>query len=232
MANLKFARGTTVPSYSTSGFDDGCVYFNTSNQRIYLRNGTSNADSTVETFIGTDENVKISNSTDTKFFLCGTTDRASTRTLLSNGSAFVGTDNCLYSNGLKCATTADNCRIGSNVSGSIVLGSASLYVIVCRDTSRETQSNRHTGTSVCSVYHNSMDVCQIQGYDGHTYAYGSATMIRNVSGNTVIAIPKLSFSTPDSGGYSLDNITWCDVTGNAISPYGDASTYVYLLHNE
>ena len=54
MANLKFARGTTVPTYSTTGFTDGCVYFNTSNQNIYLRNGTSNSSSTVEVFKGTD----------------------------------------------------------------------------------------------------------------------------------------------------------------------------------
>lgn len=54
MANLKFARGTTVPTYSTDGFTDGCLYFNTSNQNIYLRNGTSNYSSTVEVFKGTD----------------------------------------------------------------------------------------------------------------------------------------------------------------------------------
>lgn len=56
MANLKFARGTTTPTYSTSGFDDGCIYFNTSNQNIYLRNGTSSSTSTVEIFKGTDTN--------------------------------------------------------------------------------------------------------------------------------------------------------------------------------
>lgn len=56
MANLKFARGTTTPTYSTSGFDDGCIYFNTSNQNIYLRNGTSSSSSTVEVFKGTDTN--------------------------------------------------------------------------------------------------------------------------------------------------------------------------------
>lgn len=56
MANLKFARGTTTPTYSTSGFDDGCIYFNTLNQNIYLRNGTSSSPSTVEIFKGTDTN--------------------------------------------------------------------------------------------------------------------------------------------------------------------------------
>lgn len=52
MANLKFARGTTTPTYSTSGFDDGCIYFNTSTQKIYMRNGTSSSSSTVEIYDG------------------------------------------------------------------------------------------------------------------------------------------------------------------------------------
>lgn len=52
MANLKFARGTTTPTYSTSGFDDGCIYFNTSTQKIYMRNGTSSSSSTVEVYDG------------------------------------------------------------------------------------------------------------------------------------------------------------------------------------
>lgn len=39
MANVKFAKGTTVPTIYTSGFDDGCIYFNTAERNIYLRDG-------------------------------------------------------------------------------------------------------------------------------------------------------------------------------------------------
>ena len=41
MANVKFAYGTTTPSTSTSGFDDGCIYFNTSSKSIFLRQGSN-----------------------------------------------------------------------------------------------------------------------------------------------------------------------------------------------
>lgn len=39
MTNVTFAKGTTVPTIYTSGFDDGCIYFNTSDKKIYLRDG-------------------------------------------------------------------------------------------------------------------------------------------------------------------------------------------------
>lgn len=58
MANVKFAKGTTTPTYSTSGFTDGCIYFNTSTKKIYLRNSSTSAASSVITFDG--------NNTDTK----------------------------------------------------------------------------------------------------------------------------------------------------------------------
>lgn len=41
MANVKFAYGSTTPTTSTSGFDDGCIYFNTSTNKIHLRQGSS-----------------------------------------------------------------------------------------------------------------------------------------------------------------------------------------------
>lgn len=41
MANVKFAYGSATPTTSTSGFDDGCIYFNTSAKKIYLRQGSS-----------------------------------------------------------------------------------------------------------------------------------------------------------------------------------------------
>lgn len=41
MANVKFAYGFTTPTTSTSGFDDGCIYFNVSSKKIYLRQGSS-----------------------------------------------------------------------------------------------------------------------------------------------------------------------------------------------
>lgn len=41
MANVKFAYGTTTPTTSTSGFDDGCIYFNTNTKKIHLRQGSS-----------------------------------------------------------------------------------------------------------------------------------------------------------------------------------------------
>ena len=41
MANVKFAYGTTVPTTSTSGFTDGCIYFNTAYKTIHLRQGSN-----------------------------------------------------------------------------------------------------------------------------------------------------------------------------------------------
>lgn len=49
MANVTFAYGTTTPTTSTSGFDDGCLYFNTASRKIYFRKG-----SVVYTFDGND----------------------------------------------------------------------------------------------------------------------------------------------------------------------------------
>lgn len=50
MANVKFAYGTRRDlSTSTSGFDDGCIYFSTSSKNISLRQGSS-----IYTFNGND----------------------------------------------------------------------------------------------------------------------------------------------------------------------------------
>lgn len=41
MANVTFAYGTTTPKLTTTGFSDGCIYFNTSSKDIYLRQGSN-----------------------------------------------------------------------------------------------------------------------------------------------------------------------------------------------
>ena len=103
MANVKFAYGTSTPSTSTTGFDDGCIYFHTSAKKIYMRQG-----STITTFDGnnTDTITKTgSGNTSSKIYLVGATSQSSTGvTTYSHDTAYIGTDGFLYTNSQRAGT--------------------------------------------------------------------------------------------------------------------------------
>lgn len=63
MANVTFAYGKKTPTTATSGFNDGCIYFNTSSKNIYLRQGSS-----IYTFNGNNENTDLKLSSNCQLF--------------------------------------------------------------------------------------------------------------------------------------------------------------------
>lgn len=122
MANVKFAYGTNSSlTTSTTGFDDGCIYFNTSNKNIYLRLGSS-----IYTFKGTDTDTntdtKVTTATTTsKFYLTGqTASTGTTGSLVFRTNAYVDTSGYLYSGGSKVLTSVPK-------AGSSTYGGAKIY---------------------------------------------------------------------------------------------------------
>lgn len=104
MANLKFARGSTIPTYDTPGFDDGCIYFNTAYKQIYLRNGTSNDSSSVVYFQGTDtKNTAGASTTSSKIYLVGATATGANPQTYCNTKTYAY-NGYLYSNSSRVLT--------------------------------------------------------------------------------------------------------------------------------
>lgn len=61
-----------------------------------------------------------SNKSNTKLFLTGATTQASNATTYSNVNIYIGTDNCLYSNGLKVATASEVAAVSDLVGDTAV----------------------------------------------------------------------------------------------------------------
>lgn len=193
MASVTFAYGTAVPTTSSSGFTNGCLYFNTSKKIIYFRQGSN-----VYQFNGNNTNTTYSNAS------------SSTAGLLTAAH---------YTDLVNLNSTAScqlNLAVAKTLGSSGVMQSsasqAPLYAIVNRFTH---SSKLYTTTSVVCPFTTGTSPTSATPYS----MVGNLTQVMNASGSIVMAMPKVNITT---SGSTIEWLTTSGVTTSVSSSMSTA----------
>lgn len=139
-------KGTSIPD--ASKLPSGGIYFNTSNKKIYL-----NDEDLLITYDGNNTNTKNTTGTteklDIKLFLAGATSQGANPQTYSNSKVYIGTDNCLYSDGKKVLTTHQS--VTNNAAALDWNTTITVATIGSTDITVKLPTNPNSDTKVTSV---------------------------------------------------------------------------------
>lgn len=162
-----------------------------------------------------------SNKTGTKMFIVGATSQNANGVVTnSNSNCYVGTDNCLYSNGNKVSTTDTK-----NTAGATALTGTKLFLVGSQTTTAEATTNTNMG-------------CYI-GEDGALYSQGSKVALDGTTARTLrikdlITGSQETFDLSNYEGKEIYFITTNTgdgtITGSYVIPvYGNAFKNITVL---
>ena len=177
-----------------------------------------------DTDTNNDQKTSSSNKTDTKLLLVGaTTASTAGQTTYTNSNCYVGTDNCLYSNGSKVLTAGDGDT--KNTVG-ITTTSNKIYLVGATSTSTTTGASANSYTNA-SVYATNGTLCAFN-IDATNNLYGYTIEGNTVNGDTVSAVTvRTSNLHVTNGNTTGGKIVFGDINEDDVNIHDD-SHYVCI----